>query len=77
MEINAIKKWLVFFAGILTAIVIAEYLSSLIVAAGGISGWTRFVVSFILYAVLFFAALYVIERVTGIRFFGCVCSDDP
>jgi hypothetical protein len=77
MDGATIKKWLIFFTGILTAIVIADYLSSLIVAAAGISGWTRFVVSFILYAVLFFAALYVIERVTGIRFFLCGCSDDP
>lgn len=77
MDVPAIKKWIVFFIGILTAIVIARQLSSFIVVAAGITGWTMFVVSFILYAVLFFAALYGIELVTGIRFFGCGCSDDP
>ncbi len=76
MDNATIKKWLVFFIGILTAIIIADYLSSLIVAAAGIGGWMRFVVSFILYAVLFFASLYVIERATGISFFSCGCSAD-
>ena len=77
MDVSAIKKWIVFFIGILAAIIIADWLANLIVAAAGISGWSRFVVSFVLYAALFFAILYVIERVTGIRFFGCGCSDDP
>jgi hypothetical protein len=76
MDVSAIKKWIVFFIGILAAIILADGLSNLIVAAAGISGWSRFVVSFVLYAALFFAILYVIERVTGIRFFGCGCSDD-
>ena len=77
MDVSAIKKWIVFFIGILAAIIIADWLSNLIVAAAGISGWSRFVVSFFLYAALFFAILYGIERMTGIRFFGCGCSDDP
>jgi cadmium resistance protein CadD (predicted permease) len=77
MDVSAIKKWIVFFIGILAAIIIADWLANLIVAAAGISGWSRFVVSFVLYAALFFAILYGIERVTGIRFFGCGCSDDP
>ena len=77
MDVSAIKKWVVFFIGILVAIITADWISNLLVTAAGISGWSRFVVSFILYAVLFFAILYGIERVTGIRFFGCGCSDDP
>ena len=77
MDVSAIKKWIVFFIGILAAIILADWLSNLIMAAAGISGWSRFVVSFVLYAALFFAILYVIERVTGIRFFGCGCSDNP
>ncbi len=77
MEMKTVKKWSVLFLGILTAIVIADYLSTFLVAAAGLTGWTRFVASFILYALLFFAALYGIERVTGIRFFWCGCSDDP
>jgi hypothetical protein len=70
MDMRAIKKWLVFFCGILTAIVIADRLSNFVVSAAGIVGWSRFLVSFIIYAVLFFALLYVIERIFGISFFG-------
>ena len=70
MDVPAIKKWIVFFIGILSAIIIADWISNLIVTAAGISGWSRFVVSFILYAVFFFAILYGIEKVFGISFFG-------
>jgi hypothetical protein len=34
-----------------------------------LTGWIRFVVSFILYAVLFFGVLYIIEKIFNIRFF--------
>jgi hypothetical protein len=71
MEIDAIKKWLIFFLCILAAIIIADWLSNLIVTAAGISGWSRFLTSFILYAAFFFAILYGMEKVFGISFF-CV-----
>jgi hypothetical protein len=35
----------------------------------GLSGWVRLVVSFVLYAVLFFGILYIIEKIFSIRFF--------
>ena len=70
MEMRAIKKWLVFFCAILMAIMIADRLSNFIVSAAGIVGWSRFLVSFIIYAILFFSLLYAIERIFGIRFFG-------
>jgi hypothetical protein len=70
MEMRAIKKWLVFFCGILMAIMVADRLSNFIVAAAGIVGWSRILLSFIIYAVLFLFLLYVIERIFGISFFG-------
>jgi hypothetical protein len=70
MEMRAIKKWLVFFCGILAAIMVADLLSNFIVSAAGIVGWGRFLLSFIIYAVLFFFLLHAIERIFGIRFFG-------
>jgi hypothetical protein len=75
MNILQIKKWVVFFAGILAAIIIANWLSNMFVAAAGISGWSRFLVSFILYALLFFAILYGIEQIWGIDFFGLKRDD--
>jgi cadmium resistance protein CadD (predicted permease) len=70
MDVPAIKRWIVFFIGILFAIITANSVSNLIVTVAGISGWSRFLVSFILYAVLFFVILYSIEKIFGISFFG-------
>jgi hypothetical protein len=76
MEMRGIKRWLVFFCGILAAIMAADLLSNFIVSAAGIVGWSRFLLSFIIYAVLFFFLLHAIERILGIRFFG-MNRDEP
>jgi hypothetical protein len=70
MEYATVKKWVLFFIGILCAIVIADALSNLIVSAAGISGWANFLINFLLYAVFFFAILYIIEKIFHIEFFG-------
>jgi hypothetical protein len=70
MDSATIKKWVIFFLGILVAIIIANWLSNLIVAYAGITGWENFVVSFVLYAGFFFAILYAMEKLFGIEFFG-------
>jgi uncharacterized membrane protein len=70
MEFAVIKKWVIFFLGILVAIIIANALSNLIVADAGMTGWINLIVSFVLYAVIFFALLYVMEKLFGIEFFG-------
>jgi hypothetical protein len=70
MDFAPVKKWAIFFIGILTAIVIADALSNLLVSATGIGGWIKFLVSFILYAVFFFAILYLLEKIFHIEFFG-------
>lgn len=70
MDSADIKKWVIFFLGILVAIIIANWLSNVIVAYAGMTGWMNFVVSFVLYAVLFFAILYAMEKLFGIEFFG-------
>ena len=70
MDSAAMKKWLAIFCGILATIMIADYLSGLLVATAGIGGWARYIFGFVVYAVLFFAILYAIERITGISFFG-------
>lgn len=69
MDIAVIKKWAVFFIGILAAIIIADALASLVVVRSGITGWAAFLVNFILYAVFFFAILYLCEKLFHIEFF--------
>jgi uncharacterized protein HemY len=70
MDFADIKKWVIFFLGILCAIIIADSLSTIIMNYSGVTGWENFVISFILYAVLFFAILYVMEKLLGIEIFG-------
>ncbi len=70
MDYATVKKWALFFIGILCAIVIADALSNVIVSAAGITGWANFLINFILYAAFFFAILYIIEKIFHIEFFG-------
>jgi hypothetical protein len=69
MEIASVRKWAVFFTCILCSILIADTVSNALVTAAGLSGWIQFIVSFVLYAVLFFGILYAIEKTFAIRFF--------
>ena len=68
MDFAPVKKWAIFFIGILCAIIIADALSNAIVSATGMVGWIKFLVSFILYAVFFFSILYALE---------VICRRDP
>jgi hypothetical protein len=70
MDYPTVKKWVLFFIGILCAIVIADVLSNFIVSAAGITGWANFLINFLLYAAFFFAILYIIEKIFHIEFFG-------
>lgn len=70
MDYAAIKKWAIFFTGILCAIVIADALSNQILSGTGLTGWMRFLANFILYAAFFFAIIYAIEKIFHIDFFG-------
>jgi hypothetical protein len=70
MDFAPVKKWTIFFIGILCAIVIADVLTNAIVSATGMVGWIKFLVSFILYAIFFFAILYALEKIFHIGFFG-------
>jgi hypothetical protein len=70
MDTAAVKKWAIFFLGILSAIIIADALASLIVVNAGITGWTAFLVNFILYVVFFFTILYAFEKLFHLEFFG-------
>ncbi len=70
MDMSTVRKWAIFFLGILCSILIADTLSNAIVTAVGLNGWVKFVASFVLYAVLFFGILYIIEKILDIRFFN-------
>ena len=69
MDTAVIKKWTIFFIGILCAILIANFLSNEIVAIANLTGTAGFIIGFVLYALFFFGVLYLIEKTTGIVFF--------
>lgn len=70
MDAAKIKKWVVFFIGILCAILIADACSTYVANAAGITGPARLIITFVLYVGIFFAVLYVLEKVLGIGLFG-------
>jgi hypothetical protein len=69
MDASTIKRWVVLFVSLLIAIVLSRFLSGLVLGLLGISGIGGFVLGFVLYAVVFFGVLYVIERITGTSIF--------
>jgi hypothetical protein len=70
MDMAAVKKWVIFFAGILVAILVGDSLSTILVSLAGLSGMAGFIVNFVLYAVIFFSVLYMLEKIFHIEFFG-------
>jgi hypothetical protein len=70
MDMAVVKKWVIFFAGVLCAILIGDTISSILVRLAGLSGPGGFIVNFVLYAVFFFAVLYALEKIFHIEFFG-------
>ena len=68
MDMSSVRKWAIFFIGILCSILIADTVSDKIVTAVKLNGWIKFIVSFVLYAILFFGILYAIEKLFNIRF---------
>jgi hypothetical protein len=69
METGSVKKVVTLFAGILVAFFIANALSNVLVVLFRLEGWTGGIVSFILYAVFFFAVLHFLQKYTHFDFF--------
>jgi hypothetical protein len=74
MDSAKVKKWAIFFAGILCAALIANALSTAIIAAAQLTGPVGFIISFVLYAVFFFGVLYAIEKIIRVPFFRFSCN---
>ncbi len=70
METGSIKKVIILLVCILAAILIASALSNVIVTLSGLKGPAGMVVSFVVYAVFFFAVLHLLQKYAHIEFFG-------
>jgi hypothetical protein len=70
MESATVKKWLVFFAGIVGAVLLADALSTILISATGLEGSVKLFAGFILYALLFFGILYAVQKIFHFEFFS-------
>jgi hypothetical protein len=70
MHTGSVKRWIVLFLGILCAILIADAVSSGIVTLAGMKGWAAYVVTFVLYAAIFFTALSLLKKYGHIDIFN-------
>lgn len=66
---SATRQWVFLICGILASVIISDRLTAILIAGTGLSGSAGFLAGFILYAILFFGILALIEKVTGFRFF--------
>jgi hypothetical protein len=70
METGQVKKVLTLIAGVLVAYLIASALSDVVVIIFHLTGPSGMVISFIVYAVIFFAMLNLLQKYAHIVFFG-------
>jgi hypothetical protein len=70
MEAGSVRRWIILFLGILIAILVADAVSSGIVILAGVKGVAAFIVNFVLYATIFFGALFILKRYGHIDIFN-------
>ena len=70
MYMRSVKGWIALFLGILSAILIADVVSSGIVSLAGVKGWHAFLVNFVLYAVILFAVITFLKKYGQIDIFN-------
>ena len=63
MNPASLKKWIILFFGILSAILIASAVTRVVVGIAGLTGLPAFLATFMLYAGVFFSLIGLYERV--------------
>lgn len=69
MDLSSSRRIVTFVLVLLCAILVANTLSNILLAALGLSGIFGFIVGFVIYAVFFFGVLFFFERFFGITIF--------
>jgi O-antigen/teichoic acid export membrane protein len=70
MQMQSAKKVITLVVGILIAFLIANVLTNVVVILSGLKGAAGMVVSFVVYAVVFFFVLHLLEKYAHFVFFG-------
>jgi hypothetical protein len=69
MDSADIKRVIILIVGFIVAYLTAEILSAIIMRSLGLTGPSMFIVSFILWAAIFFAIISLLQRVMNLSFF--------
>jgi hypothetical protein len=69
MDLVSVKRIIILILGFVVSYLTAEILSAIIVRILGLTGPAMYVVSFILWAVIFFAVLSLLQKVLRTSFF--------
>jgi UDP-N-acetylmuramyl pentapeptide phosphotransferase/UDP-N-acetylglucosamine-1-phosphate transferase len=70
MDAGSGKKFITLLLGVLIAYLVADALSNAVVVLAGLRGGVAMIVSFVVYAVIFFAMLHLLQKYAHIVFFG-------
>ena len=70
MDAGSGKKFIAVLAGVLIAYLVAHALSNAIAVLAGLKGAAGGFVSVVVYAVIFFAMLHILQKYAHIVFFG-------
>jgi hypothetical protein len=69
MDPESVKRGIVLFLGIVSAVLIADALSGGVVTLSGFTGTAAFFLNFLVYAGILFGVIYVLKRYAGIDIF--------
>ena len=69
MDPESVKRGVVLFLGIVSAVLIADAISGVVVSLSGFTGTAAFFLNFLVYAGILFGVIYLLKRFAGIDIF--------
>ncbi len=70
MDLSSVKRGVTLILVLLCAILVANWISNVLMSVLGLTGIPGFIAGFVIYAALFFGILYLFERFGGIKVFN-------
>jgi predicted branched-subunit amino acid permease len=70
MDPESVKRGIVLFLGIVSAVLIADAISGVVVTRSGLTGTAAFFLNFLVYAGILFSVIYLLKRFAGIDIFN-------
>jgi len=70
MDLSSVKRGVTLILVLLCAILVANWISNVLMSVLGLTGIPGFIAGFVIYAALFFGILYLFEQFGGIKVFN-------